>query len=197
MYSAAADRNKQIIFDELKPFLEQTQSVLEIGSGTGQHAAFFSQQLPEMVWQLSDQGDYYTELRAYIASQSIENLIAPIEIDVNLPNWLQGTADYNAIYSANTLHIMNPISCENFLSAAARHLCDRGWLFLYGPFKYQGEFTSESNKDFDLSLKQRGFGDGIKDFEWISEILSDSGFKLIRDISMPANNQLLIWQLTK
>ena len=195
-YSAAADRNRQAILDALITYLASIDKVLEIGSGTGQHADYFSQSLSSLTWQPSDQGEYLNELRSNLKSICRDNLPDPLEIDVNTNTWKEGSANFDAIFSANTLHIMDIKTCKNFLGRASNYLSENGYLFLYGPFKYNGEFTSASNADFDTSLKQRKFGDGIKDFEWVRGTLTPQGFDLLKDIKMPANNQLLIWQLS-
>ena len=198
--SAACERNQQVIFDEIKHYLIGVQRVLEIGSCTGQHGEFLARHLPQMDWQLSDLEEYLAGLELRWRHAGLKNLQPPKSLDVNADSWLDKSTSYSAIYTAiytaNTLHIMDKATSENCLNGANQYLDSRGLLFVYGPFKYAGQFTSSSNEAFDASLKARQFGDGIKDFEWVEEILIDNRFELVRDITMPANNQLLIWQLT-
>lgn len=193
-HSAACERNQQVIFDELKQYLLGVQRVLEIGSCTGQHGEFFAQRLPQMDWQLSDREEYLAGLELRWQHAALKNLQAPKNLDVNADSWFDKQASYSAIYTANTLHIMDKVAGENCLNRVGQHLDCKGLLFVYGPFKYAGQFTSSSNEAFDASLKARQFGDGIKDFEWVEKILITNRFELVRDITMPANNQLLVWQ---
>ncbi len=192
--SAACERNKAVIFEALKPWLQQCAKVLEIGSGTGQHGEYFAQQLSALQWQMTDQPEYLAGLAMRHSKASLKNLSPPYALDVNEQDWPASTKKYDAIFSANTLHIMDHKTADNFLSNTSTALRAQGLLFLYGPFKYKGNFTSASNAAFDESLRARQFGDGIKDFEWVEGILAKQNFKLVKDIDMSANNQLLIWR---
>jgi len=192
-YSAACERNQAAILDKLTPYLKDKNHVLEIGSGTGQHGQYFCQALPHIQWQLADQAPFLDGLKQRHSAAQLSNLLAPSAIDVNSDVWQTGQGNYHAIYTANTLHIMDKITGENMLNKASDYLIEDGLLFIYGPFKYNSKFTSHSNQAFDASLKARQFGDGIKDIEWVEKTLSQQGFTLIQDWTMPANNQLLVF----
>ena len=193
-FSAACERNKDPILEVLQPYLEHITDVLEIGSGTAQHALHFATHCPNLRWQTSDQSQYLDGICAQLQNSDATNVLAPICLDVEESDW--GTRDhrYQAIYSANTLHIMNPEQVEAFFAGLSRVTKLDGLLMLYGPFKYKGEFTSESNASFDQTLRARGVGSAIRDFEWIDELARVQGFELLADHAMPANNQCLIWQ---
>ena len=195
-FSAACERNKDPILDILRPYLENIDSALEIGSGTAQHAVHFAAQCPHLFWQTSDQTEYLAGIRAQIQNSGLINLPAPLCVDVQHTDWSALTA-YPLIFTANTLHIMNEQQVMAFL-IGARQVCKKeGWLAIYGPFKYDGVFTSPSNYQFDQSLRARGQGSAIRDFVWISGLAEAQGFELANDHVMPANNQLLIWQRTR
>jgi len=190
-FSEACARNQQVIYKQLAPFLEKSATVLEIGSGSGQHALHFCHSLPHLKWQCSDQTQWLDGLAKNIASAELSRVKAPITLDVNSawPN-----QQYSLVYTANSLHIMSMQSVRALFSHLNSHLTDSGYFCCYGPFKYQGDFTSPSNKQFDAWLKNRDSLSGIRDFETLTELASEQQLKLIKDIKMPANNQLLIWQ---
>ena len=194
-YSAAAERNSKIIFDTLAESLESITSVLEIGSGTGQHALYASNKHTSLEWQCSDVEQNIQGLTHNLQTQKDELLPAPIHIDVNTQGWQTGQIfkrKFDAIYSANTLHIMDSQTVENFFKGITHAIHEQGHLFLYGPFKMHGEFTSQSNAEFDQNLRSRGCGSAIRDIEWICELATNSGFRARKNIAMPANNHL-IW----
>lgn len=172
--------------------------MLEIGSGTGQHAVFFARALPHLHWQPSDRVEWLPALHARIARDGPGNLAAPIELDVTMSPWPIMAAD--AVFSANTLHIMAWREVEAFFAGAGRTLeAVRGdasaprTLVVYGPFKYRGAFTTDSNKAFDASLKARDPASGLRDFEAVDALARAQGLALAADHAMPANNQLLVW----
>ncbi|PCJ22432.1 MAG: methylase [SAR86 cluster bacterium] len=195
-FSQACENNKQVILDILKKYLKDGDSVLEIAGGTGQHAEhfieYFSAHCPDLHWQSSDIPSNVDSLNLRIESLQRPSLPLAISLDVNQTNW--NCDKCNVIYSANSLHIMSAASVENFFSGAGKQLPDDGLLFVYGPFKYEGEFTTESNAHFDLWLKDRDTLSGVRDFEWVVELAKDAGLDLLEDNSMPANNQILIWR---
>jgi len=177
------------------------RSLLEIGSGTGQHSIYFSQALPKLQWQTSDQFEYLGGIRAALNNAKANageftNLLAPLELNVNQDVWVDNDACYDAVYTANTFHIMNQMDVEAFFSGLPAVTKAGSYLVVYGPFKYKGNFTSESNAHFDHTLRSRGVGSAIRDFERVNELATAQRFKLIDDHSMPANNQCLIWQRT-
>lgn len=166
--------------------------MLEIAGGTGQHAVFFAGALSHLQWQSTDVPDNVGNLALRIDAAGLENLPAPLDLDVNQPDWPVGEVD--AIFSANSLHIMCTDSVNRFFKGVGRHLAAGGLLLVYGPFKYQGEFTTPSNAGFDCWLKDRDPLSGVRDFEWVNELAEAEQLRLIEDIAMPANNQLLIWR---
>lgn len=193
-YSAACERNKDPIWAIIAPYLESANTVLEIGSGTGQHAVYFAQRAPMVSWQTSDQRHYLDGVRAQIESQANATLPPPIELDVTQSRWLETDVEYDIIYTANTLHIMAWKEVEAFFSGLSQVTHKDSVLIVYGPFKVQGRHTSESNAAFDQSLQARGVGSGIRDIETICLAAQAAGFQLLQDHAMPANNRCLIWQ---
>jgi cyclopropane fatty-acyl-phospholipid synthase-like methyltransferase len=190
-FSQACENNKQPILQVLQTAFRDAHKVLEVGGGTGQHAVYFASALPHLVWQSSDQTAYLPDLAARLAQLNLANLPPPVPFDVNRD--IPPGSDYDAIFSANTLHIMAPSAVENFFKLLPRLCTDRACLAIYGPFKYRGTFTSNSNAAFDRSLKQRDPDMGIRDIEWITDLAAAQGFEIADDVSMPANNQLLLF----
>jgi cyclopropane fatty-acyl-phospholipid synthase-like methyltransferase len=192
-YSEACERNKDPILAVLKEILRHRTFVLEIGSGTGQHAAYFAAHLPHLVWQPSDRAENMEKLVARVEQASLPNLRLPILLRVEDDPWLVNRPD--AIFSANTAHIMASENVERMFKGAADVLQTGGLMVLYGPFNYDGAFTSESNRAFDASLRQRDPESGIRDFEAIARLASAYNFTLLKDYEMPANNRLIVWTL--
>jgi SAM-dependent methyltransferase len=198
--SEAADRNKGPILEIIAKEFAHTRRVLEIGSGTGQHALYFAARLPHISWQPSDTGEYLPELRERIRCEGGTNLREVIELDVRANPWpieamggpLDGPID--GVFSANTLHIMSWSSVQDFFRGVGRVLGTAGVLCIYGPFRYGGRYTSESNAVFDDYLRNRDPFSGIRDFEALDELARATGLALAADHAMPANNQLLIWK---
>jgi len=190
-YSEASERNKQPIFNRLVPYLTADTRVLEIGSGSGQHALFIASQLPQISWQPSEQAQYVEALALNIEQLATDNIEKPLTLDVR-EKW--PTQRFNAIYSANTLHIMSWQSVQAFFVGASRGIAPCGYLFVYGPFRYQSKFTAPSNRAFDQMLRERDPQSGIRDFEAVNALADKAGFSLVADYEMPANNQLVIWQ---
>ncbi|MFK8016075.1 MAG: DUF938 domain-containing protein [Gammaproteobacteria bacterium] len=187
--SDAAERNKQPILDVLQQWLaDRPCTVLEVGSGTGQHAAHFARHLPHLVWQPSDFGRYLPLVQEFVAHTPLPNLRPPLELDVNAFGPVQ---PIDVIYSANTLHIMSWASACTFLREAGQRLVVGGWLIVYGPFRVGGRATSEGNARFDAMLQAEDPRMGVRDREQICVEADKAGLSL-RDIrQMPANNQLL------
>ncbi|MFT5034161.1 MAG: cyclopropane fatty-acyl-phospholipid synthase-like methyltransferase [Bacteroidia bacterium] len=187
-FSQACENNKQPIFDVILPAFTGRKSVLEIGSGTGQHAVFFASQLTHLHWQCSDQAEYLPGIRAWIEDAGLSNVAMPLELDVMKP-W--PLASVPAIFSANTVHIMHWPQVEALFTGIKQHLDADGDFCLYGPFNYQGAYSSDSNVRFDQWLKQRDPGMGIRDIEAIIALAESAGLQLQNDHAMPANNRLL------
>jgi len=190
-FSASSEQNKAIIYETIEPYLLDGIEVLEIGSGTGQHAIHFVSMVPGINWQTSDLAENLIDIKAWIDDSQLPNLPEPLELDVS-SQWMDKT--YELIFSANTFHIMNQDQVEQFLLRCTACLIAEGHLIVYGPFNYQGSYTSPSNEQFDGWLKTRDPQSGIKHFEWVNAIARESGLRLVSDIAMPSNNRILIWQ---
>jgi len=191
-FSQACENNQQAIFAILESAFAQAQQVLEIGSGTGQHASYFAPRLPHLIWQTSDQAEYHPGINAWLDDSAAENLRRPLVLNVDMPQWPVDTVD--AVFTANTCHIMGWASVENMFRQLADVLTVGGTLAIYGPFNYDGEFTSPSNANFDQWLKQRGAQQGIRDFEAVNRLANEARMTLLEDNAMPANNRLLVWR---
>ncbi len=192
-FSQACERNKYPILEVLSPYFSTSRQLLEIGTGTAQHAIFFAEHFPQLSWQTSDLPEHHQGIIAQINNVDLSNIEQPIHLDVANKNW-NTTNEYDAIYTANTLHIM-PMSAVELFFQGLQHVAARNSvLMVYGPFKYNGEFTSESNSVFDQVLRSRNCGSAIRDFEQVDELAMRQGFELILDQAMPANNQCLVWR---
>ena len=189
-FSQACENNKVPILEVLSEHFSAVNSVLEIGSGTGQHAAFFAEQLPHLQWQPTDQQHYISGIEAWRDFSQLDNLLPPLVLDVNQP-WPIETI--TAIFSANTVHIMSWPEVERLFAGIKAVLASGGVLCLYGPFNYGGEYTSESNARFDQWLKARDPLSGIRDFEAVNGLAQANGLSLLKDYAMPANNRCLVW----
>jgi SAM-dependent methyltransferase len=191
-FSEACERNKDPILEVLRGAFAHAGEVLEIGSGTGQHAVHFARHLPHLVWQPTDRAEYLPGLAARIALEGGDNLRSPLELDVTQAYWSFDGAD--AVFSANTLHIMSWPEVERFFAGVGRVLTTGGTLAVYGPFRYGGRYTSASNEQFDLGLHERDPASGIRDFEAVDALARARGLTLLSDQPMPANNQLITWR---
>ena len=163
--------------------------VLEIGSGTGQHAVHFAAHLPHLVWHPTEQLKYMTDLEARIKQQGSANLRAPAVLDVKQAVWPLRQAD--AVFSANTLHIMSWAEVLDLFGGLARILAAGGVLCIYGPFRYDGRYTSDSNRNFDHMLQERDPLSGLRDIQAVTALASQYGIHLKLDHDLPANNRLL------
>ena len=197
-YSPACDKNKQAILNALKPFLEEQNSnkpfrLLEIGSGTGQHAVFFAEHLPYVEWQPSDVHGQLASIDAWQKEAKLTNLLPPISLNIDANSWPVKTIDH--MFTANTVHIISIDQLQCLFKGAAKYLPSSGYFFIYGPFNYDGQFTSDSNAVFDLWLKNRDGQSGIRDIEMLNSLANqNSQFNLVEDIVMPANNRLLVFK---
>lgn len=193
-FSQACENNKAPILEVLKEHLNASDYVLEVGSGTGQHAVHFAQSLQHLQWQPADREENIEGINLWRDWAQLGNLLAPLILDVNQP-WPVTTAQN--IYSANTLHIMSWGEVELFFKAVDNILTPSGVLCVYGPFNYDGEFSSESNARFDQWLKARDPLSGIRDFEAVNNLAEAAGLSLLADYPMPANNRCLVWKKDK
>lgn len=188
-YSESCDQNKEVILSVLSPILSPCSDVLEIGSGTGQHAVYFAERLPHLIWRTSDCQPYLDGINTWVSDACLPNLKKPFELDVSKSVW--PAMEIDAIFTANSIHIMHQNDVENLIRCAAAILNKNGSFIVYGPFNYAGAYTSESNARFDDWLKDRDQLSGIKHFEDIDQKAINSGLKLVKDYSMPANNRIL------
>ena len=187
-FSQACENNKTFILPVLQQVFQNIDSVLEIGSGTGQHATFFAKHLTHLTWQTSDLFINHEGIKQWLAECPSANLLPPVELDLSKDWPISSTS---GIFTANTLHIVSWELVIAFFEGIKAHLTSNGKLCIYGPFNYQGKFTSESNANFDLWLKQRNELSGIRDIEAIITLANKAGLTLIEDHQMPANNRLL------
>ncbi len=190
-HSEACGRNRDPILEVLRERFADRRHVLEIGSGTGQHAVHFAAALPRISWQTSDVDSNLPGIRMWLEESGLPNLPQPIELEVT-GRWPNGRFD--AIFTANTLHIMSWPEVRALFAALPKVLTTDAMLAVYGPFNYDGRFTSASNASFDQWLKQRSPHSGIRDFAAVDELARSIGFTLVEDRSMPANNRTLVWR---
>ena len=189
-FSAACENNKEPILRVLESVFNRAKTVLEIGSGTGQHAVYFSAHLPHLTWQPSDRAENLPGINLWLADAQQGNINPPLILDVRDGAWPE--AAYDGVFSANTAHIMAWETVLLMLAGAANRLVEGGAFCLYGPFNYDGEFTSESNARFHQSLIMRDPAMGIRDCESVVSAAQACGLQLQSDNDMPANNRLLV-----
>ncbi len=187
----ACARNREPILAVLREHFADRRRVLEIGSGTGQHAVFFAAALAQLLWQTSDRGENLPGIRAWLEEAALPNTPAPIVLDVS-GAW--PARRFDAVFSANTLHIMSRAEGERLFAGLPGIMSEGAKLVIYGPFNYGGKFTSESNAAFDAWLKARGAHQGIRDFEAVDDLARAAGLQLVEDRALPAHNRCLVWQ---
>jgi SAM-dependent methyltransferase len=190
-FAEACERNRGPILEVLREAFADCRSVLEIGSGTGQHAVYFAARLPYLVWQTSELPVHHAGILAWLAEAQLPNLRQPLVLDV-AGDWPAAT--YDAAFTANTLHIMAWPLVERFFRGVRGVLAPGAVLAAYGPFNYGGAFTSESNAQFDRWLKSRDPASGIRDFDQVCALAAANGLAFVRDVPMPANNRTLLWR---
>jgi len=191
-FSSAAERNGQPILEELEKLFPLNGSVLEIGSGTGQHAVFFTQNLPDLLWQPSDREENLAGLEARFAVEGNGNILPPIKLDVLLDPW-PGYC-YDAAFSANTAHIMPWRAVVAMFAGVAARLESQGRFCLYGPFTIDNRFTSPSNAQFDARLRAEDSRMGIRDLGMLEALAEMHEMELEQRIPMPANNFILVFK---
>ena len=191
-YSESCERNQAPILKILQETLANQQRVLEIASGTGQHAVYFGRALPHLSWQTSELAQKHEGILAWLDETKLPNVLPPMAIDVSDAQWPIEIVD--TVFNANTVHIISWPEVERMFAGIARVLSAGGILCLYGPFNYEGKFTSESNARFDAWLKSRNRNSGVRDFEAINRLAETHGLFLLRDVTMPSYNRTLVWQ---
>lgn len=192
-FSEACERNKASILPILKRVLAHQQCLLEIGSGSGQHAIHFARDMPHLMWMPSELELNVSALEQNLAIHSVQNIAPAHLLDVCQDDW-RLPMQVDSIFTANTLHIMDMDAVASLIRGCGKNLNKQGVLCVYGPFRYQGCYTSDSNAQFDQWLKLRNSASGIRDFEEVDRLAQSVGMQLWEDNQMPANNQLLVWR---
>jgi SAM-dependent methyltransferase len=193
LLSPAVARNRDPILAVLRRYLPTQGTVLEIAAGTGEYAAYFAPQFPRLGWQPSDvDPDALASIEAHRAAANAPNLRAPIVLDVTAPAWPVTRAD--AVVSINMIHIAPWTAAQGLMAGAARLLPEGGVLYLYGPFKENGEHTAPSNAAFDASLGARDPAWGVRDVGDVRTLAERHGFDFIERVAMPANNLSLVFR---
>ena len=202
-YSESCERNSEPILQVLQQHLGEARNVLEIGSGTGQHAVHFAAAMPWLRWQASDHRDNLPGIRQWLDEAALPNTPAPLELQAMIGEGLQplpplpvhdGVAGFDAVFSANTLHIMGWEEVQALFAGLPSLMAPDGLFIAYGPFNYNGAFTSDSNRNFDGWLKARDPRSGIRDFESVDALARAQQLELRDDVAMPANNRCLVWR---
>lgn len=192
-HAPACERNREPILAVLQQHFADRRRVLEIGSGTGQHAIHFAAALPHLLWQTSDRAEQHEGIRAWLDEAGLPNVLPPLNLDVAVDSdW--PTHRYDAAFSANTLHILPWPEVVACFAGLDRVLKDEARVVIYGPFNVDGCFTSESNAAFDRWLKARDARMGIRDLTAVDALARAIGLHLMDDVPMPANNRCLVWQ---
>ena len=191
-HSPSCDRNREPILAVLRMHFADRHDVLEIGSGTGQHAVHFAVAMPWLRWQCSDVADSLAGIRMWLEEAALPNTPAPIELDVARGPW--PVHAFDAVFTANSLHIMGWAEVEALFAGLDAVLAADATLVVYGPFNYGGGYTSDSNREFDGWLKARDPRSAIRDFEAVDALAGAIGLQLVADVAMPANNRCLVWR---
>lgn len=191
-HSEACERNRGPILQVLQQWMIAPGTVLEIGSGTGQHAVHFAAAMPHLRWVATDLEENHAGIAAWIEESALQNLSGPVTLDVRDTDWPFSNVQY--AFSANTAHIMSWEEVAHMFGGIARVLRHRGLFFLYGPFNRNGQFTSESNRAFDQSLRARNPMMGIRDDQALIALARRCDLTYAADYSMPARNRLMVWQ---
>jgi hypothetical protein len=218
-YAESCEKNKDQILAVLKEIFAERKRVLEIASGTGQHAVYFGRELPHLIWQPSEQAQNLAGIQAWLDEAQLPNVLPPLAFNVNDSHWPfsksispeppesldpvhpevskdeGSTLSFwpDAIFNANTVHIISWPEVERMFAHIASVIEPGGYVCFYGAYNYGGKFTSESNASFDAWLKSRDPKSGVRDFEAVNRLAASHGLELLRDIEMPSNNRILVW----
>ena len=190
-FSQACENNKSPILERLRETFNAPGKVLEIGTGTGQHAVHFAKAMPHLQWQTTEHPDAVDLPRPRLEQAALPNILPVIELDVSASHW--PVESFTWAFSANTAHIMSWSEVEQMFRNIGERLPEDGAFCLYGPFNHQGRFTSESNQQFDQYLRARASHMGIRDLEDLRALAEAVGLKLVENYAMPANNRLLVF----
>tara|TARA_B110000459_G_C16389142_1_gene393425 strand:+ start:113 stop:706 length:594 start_codon:yes stop_codon:yes gene_type:complete len=191
-FSQACFNNRGPITEVLQRVFAHSSNILEIGSGTGQHAVWFANKMPHLHWQTSDRRSNHAGINQWISQYPATNLVEPVALDVLTDIWPSST--YDGIYSANTAHIMPWEAVVAMFAGIGEHLLSKGLFCLYGPMKYRGVLDAASNIQFDQMLRQQLPHQGIREFTEVNRLAAAAGLMFREDKAMPANNRLLVWR---
>ena len=191
-FSASCERNREPILGILRDAFADRRRVFEIGSGSGQHAVFFAAALPYLGWQTSERGEYLEGVQSWLDDAALANTPPPIVFDVGQDDWPK--TRFDAVFTANTLHIMAWVEVERLFARLPEIMNDDCVVAVYGPFKIKGKYTSESNAAFDCALHERGAHMGIRDLAAVDSLAAAAGLTRIALQPMPANNFCVIWK---
>jgi len=191
-FSQACENNKQPILEVISQYFDNSKLILEIGTGTAQHAMYFAEQLKHLYWQTSDQEAYLGGINLNLNGYPYYNLGRPLMLDVMDDNWSFDKCD--GIFSANTSHIMNQVMVEKMFAGVGNILMPKHYFCLYGPFNFDGQYTADSNQSFDKMLRTRDPESGLRNFEDLQKIANLQQLKFINRHDLPANNNILVWQ---
>ena len=197
LYSEACEQNREPILQVLTELIAtevkaNNPTLLEVGSGTGQHAVYFGEALPQLLWQCSDQQQYHPSIQAWLDEAKLQNIIPPIRLNVSKDTW--PSAQFDMLYCANVIHIMHWQNVLDFFARGANCIKPEGLMVCYGPFNFEGKYTSASNAQFDQYLHSQDPESGIRNFEDLQKLAEKASLKFLHDYEMPANNRILVWQ---
>lgn len=195
-HSPSCDRNREPILEVLKNVIRhEDKRLLEIGAGTGQHAVYFAPEFPWLEWHPTDQSENLKGMKLWFDECKVPNIKAPVRLIVGKDDFPK--LKFDLVFTANTFHIMHWKECKSLMKLLGHRLRENSLVMIYGPFKYEGQFTSPSNEEFDLELKSRDPLSGIRSFEDVHNGMVKNGFELVFDYDMPANNRMLIFKRLK
>ncbi len=192
-FAPACERNQEAIYEVLKQYITYDGRLLEVGSGTGQHAVYLAQRFPKLHWVCSDVKGNLEGIKAWLKEAKLSNIHGPEILKIGQDDF-PGKRPFDYVFSSNTLHIMSWKEGKTFFKLLGKRLREPALVFFYGPFNYNSEYTSESNREFDQWLKERDPQSAIRNFEDVESTMKKNGFKLLQDHEMPANNRLLVFE---
>jgi len=192
-HAESTRRNRTPILEVLKKEIEGSKKLLEIGSGTGQHAVYFSKKLPQILWQTSDRSINHESINYWIKRYNLKNLLLPLDIEIGV-NEKNINDIFDCVFSSNTSHIMSLENVKRLFALVGKVLNKNGKFFLYGPFKINLEFTTKSNEDFHQKLKAENKLMGLRDIEELDKYAIENNMQNHAFYEMPANNYLSIWK---
>ncbi|MBI1195485.1 MAG: DUF938 domain-containing protein [Gammaproteobacteria bacterium] len=187
----SCERNRDPILTVIEPLLADRRAVLEVGAGTGQHAVYFAERMPHLIWYASDRAQNHEGIRSWLGDAGLKNVAGPFDLDVRQERW--PNVEVDAVFSANTAHIMHWDDVTAFFAGVGRILESGGIFLLYGPFSFAGRHINESNARFDLRLKDKDPLMGVRDFDDLNRLAEAAALEFVHDYAMPANNRILLW----